>query len=414
MIAYIGRQPIFDHTHQSFAYELLYRSCDENNSASFQESDKATARVIINLVHNLGVQAIIGQKIGFINVDETSLFSDALLLLPKESFWFEILEHTKITLALCERIKHLHTLGYHFVLDDFDCSDASIAAYQPLFKYISIVKIDILAIGVEHLESALAKLSPFKLTLLAEKIESYEVFETCLKFPFSYFQGYFFEKPLILSGTKIEPDTLSAMRIMQCIQQSDDPKEISAKFSTCPELVYNLLRHINSGAYHFRKEISNIYQMITLLGPKKLLSWLGLFLYGNPKERPFGEELFNNAKFRAKFMESLALKCNDSSLATSAFLAGSLSVIDAYLGISMEAFLRELHLNSAIKDALSHKEGPLGKLLSLAEKMNHADAFEDALQATDYPPCFSKQSIYEACYEANLFVEQTNQNKEKS
>ena len=112
MHTYIGRQPIFDKNGHSFAYELLYRSCDMNNAANFEDNSKATARVIANLIHNLGLKTIIGQKMGFINVDETILFSDALLLLPKEHFRFEILEHTKVTLALCERIKHLHASVY--------------------------------------------------------------------------------------------------------------------------------------------------------------------------------------------------------------------------------------------------------------------------------------------------------------
>ena len=79
MLTYIGRQPIFNRNGDAFAYELLYRSCDTNNSANFDDNARATARVIANLIHNLGVKNIIGKKMGFINVDETILFSDAIL-----------------------------------------------------------------------------------------------------------------------------------------------------------------------------------------------------------------------------------------------------------------------------------------------------------------------------------------------
>ena len=412
---YIGRQPIFDKNGHSFAYELLYRSCDINNAATFEDNSKATARVIANLIHNLGLKTIIGQKMGFINVDETILFSDALLLLPKEHFRFEILEHTKVTLALCERIKHLHALGYRFLLDDFACTDAMIKQYEPLFPYIDILKVDILAIGTPNLASALSKIQKYNLTLLAEKIETHEEYQACLAFPFTYFQGYFFEKPLILSGKRIEPNTVNAIRVINCIHETDEIKHISQKFSMCPDLVYNLLRHINSGAYHFKQQITNIGQMITLLGPKKLLSWLGLFLYGNPRNVPFGEELFNSAKFRAKFMEALALKCNNHELATRAFLTGSLSLIDAYLHISMEEFLEEIHLDKEISLALLKGEGALGELLWVAKEMNHSNDIEETIAKLNASPCFKKELLYEACYEANLFVEETNQTlKEKS
>lgn len=412
MKTYIGRQPIFNREGSTFAYELLYRSCDINNAATFDDSTKATARVIANLIHNLGMSNIIGQKMGFVNVDETILFSDAILLLPKEYFWFEILESTEVSLALLERVKHLKALGYRFLLDDFNCTDTMIKMYEPFFPYIDIVKVDILAIGLTNLPSAVSKLEKYSLTLLAEKIESHEEYQACLTFPFTYFQGYFFEKPLILSGKKIEPNTLNVLRIINCIRQSDDLKDIAQKFSMCPDLVYNLLRHINSGAYHFKQNITNIGQMVTLLGPQKLLSWLGLFLYGNPQAKPFGEELFNSAKFRAKLMELLAQKCDNASVANKAFLTGSLSLINAYLGVKMEDFLEEVDLDYEIKNALLYGQGRLGELLEIAKEMGHSsDESHINTIIAKYNPCFDKETLYDACYQANLFVEESNQTK---
>ena len=411
---FIGRQPIFDRNGNTFAYELLYRSCDTFNAATFDNNTKATARVIANLIHNLGVENIIGQKMGFINVDENILFSDAILLLPKEFFWFEILESTKVTLALVERIKHLHALGYRFLLDDFNCTDITIKTYEPLFAYVDIIKVDILAIGLPNLALALSKIEKYAIPLLAEKIESYLEYQTCAQFSFVYFQGYFFEHPLILSGKKIEPNTLSAIRIMNCIRNTDDTKEISQKFSMCPDLVYNLLRHINSGAYHFKQSITNIGQMISLLGPQKLLSWLGLFLYGNPSSKPFGEELFNSAKFRAKCMELLAQSCDTPSLASKAFLTGSLSLVDAYLDIPMETFLDEVHLDEEITKALLHHEGILGELLLIAKEMSHSTDIEKSIIVTEHSSLFDKETLYHACFEANLFVEETNQSRKES
>jgi len=275
---YVGRQPIFDKDGVCFGYELLYRSCDVNNMATFQDSAKATTRVIVNLIHNIGLASILGHKMGYINVDETMLFSDVILLLPKEHFGFEILEHTKVSLALYERVKHLHSLGYHFTLDDFDCSDLMIEHYEPLFPYIEMIKVDIQAIGIPNLKASIDKLKKYTIPLLAEKIETMEEHEACSQLDFLFFQGYFFEKPIILSGKKIEPNTLNALRLINCIQENSDVEHISHKFATCPDLVYNLLRHVNSGAYHFQQKITSIKQMVALLGPQKIISWLGLFL----------------------------------------------------------------------------------------------------------------------------------------
>lgn len=407
MSTFIGRQPIFNKDGACFGYELLYRSSDTKNAATFVDNAKATTHVIINLIHNIGLPPIIGQKIGFINVDESMLFNDAILLLPKEHFGFEILEYTKITMGLYERIKHLKQLGYRFSLDDFDCTDAMFKVYEPLFPYIDIVKIDIQAIGLEHLAKAVAKFNAYHIPLLAEKIETHQEYEACQNLDFVFYQGYFFEKPIILSGRQIEPYTLNAIRLMGCIQENNDPTFIANKFATCPDLVYNLLRHVNSGAYHFRQKITSIKQMVLLLGPQKLLSWLGLFLYRAPQQKSFGTEIFNNAKFRAKVMEILMIKCHKPEWANQAFLTGSLSLIDAYLNMPMEIFLKQMYLDDTIKLALIHRQGFLGELLSIAVEMNHASDAQRLIASFENNTCFTAADLYEASTEAMIFVETT-------
>lgn len=407
MSTYVGRQPIFDTVGECFGYELLYRSCDLNNSATFKDNAKATARVIVNLIHNIGLAPIIGHKVGFINVDESMLFSDAILLLPKEYFGFEILEHTAVTKALCARIKDLHAQGYRFALDDFDCSDEMIQTYTPIFPYIEIIKVDIQAIGLAHLQMALEKISTFNKKLLAEKIETPQEYEACLHHNFLFYQGYFFEKPMILSGQKSEPNVTNALKLINCIQENSDLTYICNQFSTCPDLVYNLLRHVNSGAYHFKQKITSIKQMVTLLGPQKIVAWLGLFLYGTPHNRPFGTELFNHAKFRAKVMEELALTCKRPELANKAFLTGSLSLIDAYLNISMLEFLNHIHLDDEIKTALLFHEGFLGELLFIATHLNHGDTIDESIKTLKHYPSFNADELYNACLKATVFVEDT-------
>lgn len=232
MSIYIGRQPIFNKHGDCFGYELLYRSCNVNNEASFLNNAQATTQVIMNIIHNLGLHSVLGDKLGFINIDETIIFNDILLLLPKDNFIFEILEHTKLSPEFYERIKMLKELGYHFSLDDFDCSDAMMSAYEPLFEYVDFIKIDIQAIGCECLKGAIAKLASYNIPLLAEKIETIEEFHACMELHFDYYQGYFFERPVILTGKKIEPNVSSAIRLINCIQHNDDPEFISKQFQT--------------------------------------------------------------------------------------------------------------------------------------------------------------------------------------
>ena len=81
----------------------------------------------------------------------------------------------------------------------------------------------------------------------------------------------------------------------------------------------------------------------------------------------------------------------------------------------MEEFLEEIHLDKEISLALLKGEGALGELLWVAKEMNHSNDIEETIAKLNASPCFKKELLYEACYEANLFVEETNQTlKEKS
>ena len=147
--------------------------------------------------------------------------------------------------------------------------------------------------------------------------------------------------------------------------------------------------------------------MVLLLGPQKIISWLGLFLYGTPQSRPFGEELFNNAKFRAKLMEELSTICNKKEFANKAFLIGSLSLIDVYLNIPMHEFLNNVHLDDDIKTALLFREGFLGELLFIATEMNHASDIETCAKTLGHSLCFNGDQLYDACTKAIIFVEES-------
>jgi len=392
---FIGRQPIFDKEGKCISYELLYRSSHEASEALFSNNANATARVIINLIHNIGLSSIIGNKIGYINVDEEIILSDIFLSLPKSKFVFEILEYTKVTPEVIVKVRHLYELGYHFALDDFSCENENIEYFKLLFPYIDIIKIDLLAVNPISIEAMVEKFSSYNIKLLAEKVENIEIFERCKKAGFDYFQGYFFEKPSIISGMKIEPSVLNAIDVINTLYSTNDMNRISEKFSFYPELTFNLLRYINSAEFSFRQEITSIKQILNLLGPSRLRSWLGLFLYSGEHEQMFQEAIVDAAKFRANMMRELVIALGKPDLDDEAFLAGSLSLIDTYLHISMEEIIEKIHLAQPIIDALLKREGFFGKLLLITEKLEKTDEIHLLIDNLSHKLHLNAEKLYE-------------------
>lgn len=390
---YIGRQPILNLEGKCTAYELLYRT-KGSNEAVIKDDTEATIRVIINLVHNIGVSSIIGDKTGFINVDDHTLLSDVLLSIPKEQFVFEILEYTKMSVAIIERVRQLHNMGYRFALDDFSCDNENIEYFKSLFPFVDIIKIDMLAIEISVLEELVEKFKSYNVTLLAEKVEDLEVFERCKKAGFKLFQGYFFEKPSILIGKQIEPSVANAIDLINTLYSTADMDQVSQKFSLYPELTFNLLRYINSSNFNFKNDITSVKQILNLMGPSRLRAWLGLFLYGCKNERMFQDAITNAATFRANMMCELVSAHGKPELADEAFLTGSLSLIDTYLQISMHEIIEKIQLSKSIEDALFTREGYLGKILLITEKLEKTDKIQSMIEYLAPKVCLTSVQLY--------------------
>ncbi|MDP2078623.1 MAG: EAL domain-containing protein [Sulfuricurvum sp.] len=399
---YIGRQPILDSKGKCVAYELLYRS-KGTTEAVFLDDTEATTRVIINLIHNIGVSSIIGDKIGYINVDDHTLLSDAIFSVPKEQFVFEILEYTKMSVAIIERVRHLHDIGYRFALDDFSCDNVNIEYFKALFPFVDIIKIDLLATDIGTIDKIAEKFKPHNVKLLAEKVEDLEVFERCREAGFELFQGYFFEKPSIVTGKKIEPSVANAMDLINTLYTTSDMNIVTQKFSLYPELTFNLLRYINSSKYNFKNDITSIKQILNLLGPSRLRSWLGLFLYGGSQERLFQDVIINAATFRANMMRELVNAHGKQELCDEAFLVGSLSLIDTYLQVDMHDIVAKIQLSKSIKDALLSREGYLGKFLSITEKLEKTDRLQSMIGHLAPKINLSPAQLYTLYCKANDF-----------
>jgi EAL and modified HD-GYP domain-containing signal transduction protein len=401
---YLARQPIFDTKGVCIAYEVLYRKQKNSAVANIQNNTTATAHVMINLMNNIGFELMLEDKKCFININEDILFSDALFSLPKEKFIFEILEFVTINETVLKRVQELHALGYRFALDDFCCKSQNIELFQRIFPFIDVLKLDLLEKHDITIEEMADFFRPYSFTLLAEKVETHEAYEKCKKVGFTQFQGYFFEKPTIVEGKKLEPNIMDTIDIINTLLNTTNIEIITDKFSFYPEITFNLLRYINSAEFSFCGEITSIRQIINLLGPVRLRSWLGLFLYTNNTDKAFGQSIIKSARFRAKMMKELTIVHKKGEFAEEAFLIGSLSLIDTYLERSMESLMGKISLSTSIKEALLRREGYYGKLLNIVENLEKTECLEELLIAVSQKLRITPDELYVLYCKANGFT----------
>lgn len=358
---FLAKQPILNRQGHLYAYELLFRSSDVN-AAFVEHQMAASASVIHNAFGELGLQEVLGNALGFINVDEELLFSDLIQFLPAKNIVLEILETVPLTPEVITRVKALKTLGFRIALDDLV---GYVEGLEALAPWLDIVKIDLKGLELNDLPALLNHLRRFNSLKLAEKVDSREQHEYCLKLGFDLFQGYYFAKPKLMSGRQMETSEMLLIRLVACCMNDSEAEEINDLFKQAPDLTVRLLRVVNSVGIGMCREIHSVREAITVLGRSHLARWLQLLLYVGHGDKQ-GPLLLLSAT-RGKAMEEFAQRLPDHhhQQADSAFMVGILSLLDALFDKPLVECIEPLHLAKEINLALLQQEGTLGHLLKL-------------------------------------------------
>ena len=369
---YLGRQPILDRKQEIVGYELFFRT-EGLDYAKFDSYSHASASVITGALASFGIQEVLGGKFGFINVHLGLLLSEMLELLPVGQSVLELLEVISINDQVISRCRELKGLGFKLALDDHVYSSDN----TDIYNVVDIVKIDILQVPPEDLSKAVAELRKWPVKILAEKVETVEQFDICFKLGFDFFQGYFFERPIILNKKRIDASGLAMLKLLQQLSANSSIDEIELTFKANPGLSYNLLRLVNSVALRMLEKIKTLRHAITMLGIDHIRRWIQLSLFAGNDARGINHPLLEMAAVRGRLMEILVLQKGinekQGEQSEAAFMTGILSLLDVLFETPMSELVGSLNLNEDVTKALLNREGAMGRLLLLAEKVEVTD-----------------------------------------
>lgn len=379
---FLGRQPILDRDQRIAGYELLFRSSDASY-ADIDDFSMASARVILNTLTEFGIEEILGKHKGFFNVDTEMLMSDHLELLPRNQVVIELLETIEVTESVIDRCHDLKKKGFVLALDDNIYSPVSI----PFYETVDIVKVDILQIPLQELPGMVKRLKNWPLTLLAEKVETSEQLSLCKEIGFELYQGYYFARPSVIQQKRLDNSRITLMNLLNQIMAGADIKLVEESFRKNPILTCNLLRLVNSVAFGLREKIRSLRHALMVLGEKQLLRWVTLALFTCKEDGKAASPMLEIAVVRGRLMELLVQARGESSKEADyperAFITGILSLADLLFETSMEEILDHLNLTEDIRGALIAREGSLGGLLQMLEKLERNE-FGAVLQLLDF------------------------------
>jgi EAL and modified HD-GYP domain-containing signal transduction protein len=374
--SFVARQPIYDRELDVYAYELLFRAGDVDH-ADVLDDEVATASTVVTTFADIGLDALVGGRSGFVNATREFVMRGFVTLLPAGRVALELHRTEALDPAVLAELRRLAALGYTIALDDFVMREDSL----PLLEVAHFVKLDVQAFTRDQLADQVARLEPYKVKLIASKIEDHHAFDFCKQVGFDYFQGYFFCQPKTVAGRGIPTNRLTQMRLMAVLQDPDcQLEELERAISNDLGVSFRLLRWINSAYFSLPRKVSSVREALMLLGVRNVRSWALLMTLAGIEDQP--SELIRTAMTRAKMCELVA-QALDRPNADAHFTVGLFSVVDAFMNMRMQDVLSELPLSPDVSAALLDRSGPLGEVLAwvLTYERGHFECLEPAPHA---------------------------------
>ncbi|QOY52228.1 EAL and HDOD domain-containing protein [Candidatus Sulfurimonas baltica] len=365
---YLGRQPILDLYGKLNSYEILYRGEYEQNKGV--NNRFVSAAVICSVLNKFGTHAVLGSRKAFAKVDEKFLMSDMIFTIPSQFFIFSIVE-ADVNERVVERCEQLKERGYELAINDITFDEDNLNKYSSILSTLSYVKInfDKTFKDDEYVKNIISGLKDNNIKVVATKIENDEKYLFAKSLGCELFQGYFFAKPKILESEKHDPSQMNILKLYSLLMEDTNIDEITSEFEKNHALTIQLLRYINSSAFHFKDKISSIHHILTLVGRTPLAQWLMLMIYSKSVAKKGDiSPLLLMVKHRTDLMQTIFKKIEPysrSNVLGQAYFVGVLSLIDTVFGEKLEKILDDMNVDDTTKLALLDDGGLLGEIYAL-------------------------------------------------
>lgn len=350
----VARQPIVDAELRLHGYELLFRGARGETA----DPERWTASLIVDGLAELGLRDLVGDSLAYMNFSRGFLLEVDPLPFEPDGVVLELTEDSHQTdEVLLSRLRDLRQRGYRIALDDF----AYDPALEPLIELADVIKLDVLADGLERTAAVVGHLRRFGVELLAEKVETQAQFDACRRLGFATYQGYFFARPREFTGATVPAEALAGL---DTVARLNDPRltfaDLERTISSDVGLAYKLLRYVNSGFFSLNRRVETVHDALVYLGEGNVRQWATVMTLAGSTSRP--PALISLALLRARLCQRVAA-ARGGVAEHAAFMAGLFSVLDALLEVPMDQALERLPFNAEINSALLGHDGPIGAIL---------------------------------------------------
>ncbi|MBS1207414.1 MAG: hypothetical protein H6R25_4313 [Proteobacteria bacterium] len=367
MYSFVARQAIFDNQLKTVGYELLFRDSMDNRFPDVS-SEQATTQ----LIEEQFLSAPVGRKnensTVYVNFPYQLLVQGLAETLPKNRVVIEILEDASPDRLLLEVVKRMHTQGFRIALDDFSPGNA----WDAFIPYIDVIKFDIRKSPREEIGHYIRthRESLCHAVLLAEKVETYDEYESYKKMGFHLFQGYFFSKPMVTKRNKLVQNQAFALKLMQEVNvESPNLNKIEELLKRDVTLSFKIMRYAQNILYNTRgicgfrnQSLRDVVVYLGINGMRRFVLMACLTAFDNVTTT----EIYYLSLIRAKFCELVAERTSAASLSNDAFMVGLFSLLDVILGLPLGELMSQIAVSPEVATALEKESGKLYPFVQLA------------------------------------------------
>lgn len=371
-LLYLGRTPVVLPDQSLHGYTLsLYSS---KQGSSFNPNLGDLARVL----NDIGMERVLHDHLGFMPATMKDLMSNQIAALTGASrLVLELDEVENLSDRSISRLIEVKARGFKLGLSDYFKSPIN----DSILRMIDFAKIDVQTVSKLEAIKALRRLRATNHTVaIAKNVETPRMFETCRALEFGLMEGFFFIHPEAAARGNANPDQAALLVVMGQLLTDVELPRIEHTFHGRTELVTNLLALVNSAGMGLARTVDSLQQALVILGRRQLMRWVQVLLYSH-SDLKSAKVLMHMATVRAKMMDGICAIHPDAdkrheAYRDRAFSVGILSLTDVLLGMNLEEVLEQIGLGEDVKQALMTRQGFLGDLLVLTEKMEQSNFAE--------------------------------------
>ncbi|MBG0790377.1 MAG: HDOD domain-containing protein [Desulfovibrionaceae bacterium] len=366
---YVARQPILNAAGDTWGYMMLFRDSKDADRAIFSNNSEATMNLVANLPLCGGVCG--GRAKVLVHFTPEDIVRGIPHAIPCDNTVIVLEEMAEPDETLIVALGDLIIDGFELAINNFEGRPGC----ERLTELADTLIVDMGRKSGEDLKAIVERAGAFGASnLLAKRVENAEDMAKAKAAGFSLFNGYYFKRPQIEGGRKINSVKATRLKLFEIIEKDEpDFDALAPAIEADVAISYRLLTFLNTANFSFATKVTSIKQAVVLAGWKPIRNWLRLIILTDLTPSEKTKELAYTSAHRAKLFETAALGSGYEEESDRLFIIGLFSLLDAMLDTSMESITDHLPVDAEIKNTLCGKKTKYTPWLELAKAIENSD-----------------------------------------